>query len=245
MVMVGCNSGTYEQMHTAIPKAIGRRVYYDDVNGWPPNWPHVADSSAVMSIRPDPTQLLAGTLDTSIRNFAMTAPANSDLTTWHEAGNLNYYPPSLTPRVMTLVHLYMQNLIEGTPCSYGVIMCMPPSQMPPWMPGGLDWYGLDIYEWPEFHDHNSHSLDVDALQTRLDEWKVVVQSQTKRESPHLNVCETNAFFSYNRPAWFECIGRWLNQNGGRRMLAFYSKETGHWNPTDTATIAALKLVANL
>lgn len=243
-VLVGCNSGTYQDMHHSIPDAVlGRRVYYDAVNGWPPLWPKVEGSPSLLSIRPNPPDLLSGVLDTRIRNFCNSAPPNSDLTSWHEAGNIDTYDYSvITPETMTKVHHYMQGLVKGTPCAYGVIMCMPPDQMSPWMPGGLDWYGLDIYEWAQFMK-SDWVINRNAIHERLHWWKAVVQNQTGLKNPRLNICETNAFRNRNRPAWFLTLGNWLHDNGGHRMLTFWSKNTGLWQPHDHDTIDALRYLA--
>lgn len=245
-LILGCNAGDFQRFRRAVPGARGRRVYFPRPNGWPKSWPLVADSTAVVSIRPVPADLLAGKLDDSIRAFCESAPPNSDLNAWHEAGNISDYDSLdyITPENMIKVHEYMQGLVKGTPVSYGPVLCMPPRDMPRWMPGGLDWYGLDIYDWHQFHigDSMSKPLDVDgALRDRLEDWKATVQSVSGEPAPKLSICETNSPDARNRPRWFTAVGDWLSHNEGRYMLLFWSAAgCGPFLPGDKPTIDSLR-----
>lgn len=247
-LIVGSNASDFEALRQAVPKASGRRVYFPEVSFIPQQWPIVEGSSAVLSIRPLPTDLLAGKLDAQIRALLTTAPPDSALNTWHEAGNLADYNALgyITPETMTRVHLYMQNLCKGTSVSYGAILCMPPTSMPPWMPGGLDWYGLDIYDWPQFRLPDG-AIDIHGrLERRLDLWLQVIRQVSGQKSPHLNICETNSNRLLYRAQWFTAVGQWLAANGGDRLLAFFSAAgCGPWLPDDEVTIAALKALTEL
>lgn len=248
-LIVGSNAKDFAAFREAIPAAAGRRVYYPQPNIWPGKWPLVDGSTAVLSIRPVPADLLAGKLDDSIRALCESAPDNADLNAWHEAGNLAEYAPLgfITPPAMRAVHQHMQQLVEGTPVSYGAVLCMPPNSMPQWMPGGLDWYGLDIYDWPQFHFPNGGPLDISGrLTERLNTWLAVVRAQTGLQDPKLNICETNSAQPTSRAKWFTALGEWLHANGGHRMLTFWSDAgCGPWLPDDLATIEALRALAAL
>src|SRR5258708_39156482 len=93
---------------------------------------------------------------------------------------------------MTAVHQYMQKLVQGTPVSYGAVLCMPPTSMSPWMPGGLDWYGLDIYDWPQFHFPNGGALDISGgLTERVNSWPPGRRAPTGVRDPEVNHCEAH------------------------------------------------------
>jgi hypothetical protein len=91
-LIIGSNAN-FAAFREAIPAATGRRVYHPQPNMWPSKWPLVDGSTAVLSIRPVPADLLAGKLDDPTRALCESAPDNSDLNGWHEAGNLAEYAP--------------------------------------------------------------------------------------------------------------------------------------------------------
>src|SRR5262249_53384721 len=131
---IGANAGWFTAVQAAVPAVTRRRVYYPDYNYIPQHWPPGPTvSHAPVPLRPGPADLLAGKLDRQIRAFLATAPPGSDLTTWHEAGNLAGYPGYLTPATMRRVHTHMHRLCQRTNVRYGPILCMPPSSMPPWL----------------------------------------------------------------------------------------------------------------
>lgn len=246
---IGANAGWFTAVQAAVPAATRRRVYYPDYNYVPRHWPPGPTvSRALVSIRPVPADLLAGRLDHQIRAFLATAPPGSDLTTWHEAGNLAGYPAYITPATMRRVHRHMQRLCQRTNVRYGPILCMPPSSMPPWLVHGMDWYGLDIYDWPQFHFPHG-PLDVHGrLYTRLNQWHKVIQKVTGRRHPVLSICETNSRHPAHRAKWFSALAHWLSHNGGRSLLTYWSASphaVGPWLPRDRTAIAALRHAATL
>jgi hypothetical protein len=246
---IGANAGWYAAVHADVPALTCRRVYYPEHNFIPGRWPPgTLASTAVVSIRPVPADLLAGRLDAPIRAFLRSAPPGSDLTAWHEAGNLPGYPAYITAPAMRAVHAHLHRLCRGTNVRYGPILCMPPSSMRPWLIPGLDWYGLDIYDWPEFHFRHG-PLDIGGkLYPRLAQWRAVIQQVTGTHSPVLSICETNSGYASHRPKWFTAVARWLSVNGGRRMLTYWSDApgaVGPWLPGDTAVSRALTAAAAL
>jgi hypothetical protein len=248
-LIIGANEGWYTQVHAAVPAATCRRVYVPEYNYIPGQWPSTRTArTTLVSIRPVPADLLAGRHDTRIKAFLRTAPPGSDLTAWHEAGNLAGYPSYITAPAMRAVHAHMHRLCRHTSVRYGPILCMHPRDMPPWMVPGLDWYGLDIYDWLEFR-HPDGSLNIDgALYPRLNQWRAVIQQFTKTPSPVLNICETNSSRAEYRPEWFTAVARWMSLNGGQRMLTYWSKahhDAGPWRPRDTAVISSLARAATL
>ena len=96
-LLIGANEGWYTKVHEAVPAVSCRRVYFSEHNYVPGEWPSTKNASTTLvSIRPVPADLLAGPVDTRIKAFLRTAPSGSDLTAWHEAGNLPGYPSYIT-----------------------------------------------------------------------------------------------------------------------------------------------------
>jgi hypothetical protein len=248
-LVIGADEGWYTRVHAAVPAVSCRRVYVPGHNDIPRQWPSTPNArTALVSIRPVPADLLAGRLDAPIRAFLRTAPPGSALTAWHEAGNLAGYPSWITAPAMRAVHARMHRLCQPTHVRYGPILCMHPASMPPWMVPGLDWYGLDIYDWPEFR-HPDGTLNITgALYPRLDQWRAVIAHLTKKPAPVLNICETNSSRPGYRPQWFTAVAQWMSRNGGHRMLTYWSHahhDAGPWNPRDTAVINSLAHAARL
>jgi hypothetical protein len=247
-LVIGANEPWFADLHQAVPAASCRRAYYGAYNYIPATWPVTADAaSQSVSIRPVPSRLLSGHLDAQLKAFIGSAPPGSFLTAWHEAGNLAGYPSYINPRNMRAVHRYMNRLCQGTNVSYGPILCMHPDSMPPWLVPGLGWYGLDIYDWPEFHFPGGGVLDIHGrLWPRLTQWKAVIRKVSGQRNPELAICETNASQHSHRPKWMLAVAEWMAGNGGRRMLTYWSRAgVGPWLPQDRAVIAALRRCAQL
>ena len=119
-LLIGANEGWYTKVHEAVPAVSCRRVYFSEHNYVPGEWPSTKNASTTLvSIRPVPADLLAGQLDTRIKAFLRTAPSGSDLTAWHEAGNLPGYPSYITAPAMRAVHAHMHRLCRHTNVRYG------------------------------------------------------------------------------------------------------------------------------
>lgn len=253
-MIIGANHDVFPLLAADVPAATGRRIYCARRNLWPKAWPAIRGATDVLSIRPDPADLLAGKLDAAITDLISTAPDGSALTCWHEAGSLpEYVPmPDITPAAITAVHLHVQALCSAAKrqaVTYGAVLCMPPQDMEPWMPAGLDWYGLDFYDEPWFRLRGDASLPLSllAVHQRLDFWKATVQAITGNPAPELMLCETNSHDPAMRPQWLAAVGEWLAANGGTRMLTFFHPDgplSGPWLPGDTAVTATLAALAS-
>jgi hypothetical protein len=241
--VVGANAPWFTRVRAAVPGVSCRRVYYGVYNYIPPSWPTAGTGvTECVSIRPVPSSLLSGSLDAQLKTFIASAPPGSLLNAWHEAGNLAGYPAYINPANMRSVHTYMNHLCAGSDVSYGPILCMHPDKMPIWMVPGLGWYGLDIYDWPEFHFPDGGPLDIHGLLwPRFDQWKAVIQQVSGQRNPQLNICETNAKDPSHRPKWMQAVAEWMAGNGGHRMITYWSRHgVGPWLPQDQATISALR-----
>jgi hypothetical protein len=226
-IILGCNAEIYSAFTTAIPGATGCRSYRDDVIcepcDVPTSFPGEPGSRVVASIRPYPDALLSGGLDDAIlamlRDGAarFTAP---QLTVWHEAGNLYRDISYITPAVVRLMHLKMQELcnqVHGV--QYGCIIYGDIPLMDRWIPyapDALDWYGIDVY-WNDQFDFSTY----DKLKAYLDAYRILAQRRSGLAHPRIHVCEANADDESNRPNFFRNVARWLHHNLGGGMLACY------------------------
>ena len=213
----------------------------------PARWPATAGAaSQSVSVRPVPSSLLSGRLDARLRAFIRSAPPGSFLTAWHEAGNLIGYPAYINPPNMRAVHRHMHRLCRGTHVSYGPILCMRPESMPPWLVPGMDWYGLDIYDWPQFHFPGGPLDARGRLWPRLRQWQAVIRHVSGHRNPALAICETNSLHPSDRPKWLLGVAEWMARNGGHRMLTFWRRGgVGPWLPHDRAVISALRQCSRL
>lgn len=250
-IILGCNAEIYSAFTAAVPGAVGCRSYQDHVIrepcGVPASFPGAPGSRVVASIRPHPDALLSGGLDDALlamlRDGAarFTAP---QLTVWHAAGKLYRDLSYITPAVVRLMHLKMQELCNQVPgVQYGCIICGDIPVMDRWIPyapDALDWYGIDVH-WNDQLDLSTY----DQLKVYLDAYRILVQRRTGLTHPRINVCETSADDESGRPGLFRNVARWLHNHGGGRMLAS-CRDSGTpgepWTPADTDTINAFKSI---
>lgn len=225
-IILGCNAEIYSAFTAAIPGAAGCRSYRDDVicdpRDVPTSFPGEPGSTVVASIRPHPDALLPGGLDDALlamlRDGAarFTAP---QLTVWHEAGHLYRDVSYITPAVVRLMHLKMQELCHQVPgVQYGCIIYGDIPSIDRWIPYApdvLDWYGVDVH-WNDQFDFSTY----DRLKVYLDAYRILAQH---RGVPHpsISVCEASADDEAHRPGFFRNVARWLHHHGGGRMLASY------------------------
>jgi hypothetical protein len=241
-IILGCNAEIYSAFTAAVPGAVGCRSYRNDVicepGDVPASFPGEPGSRVVASIRPYPDALLSGSLDGALlamlRDGAarFTAP---QLTVWHQAGKRYRDLSFITPAVVRLMHLKMQELCHGVPgVQYGCIICGDIPFMDRWIPYApdvLDWYGIDVH-WNDQFDFRTY----DKLKAYLDAFRVQVHRRTGLIHPRINVCETSADDESCRPGFFKNVARWLHhQGGGGRMLASYRDGTPGqpWMTDDT------------
>lgn len=246
-MIIGSNASDFPAFQQAVPAAAMRRGYYPEENTWPKRWPVNTTSAALISIRPNPNDLLRGKLDAQVKSLVESAPPGSCLNAWHEAGNLAEYNHLgyIRPHIMNAVHARMQRLCAGTSARYGPILCMPPAAMGEWMPRGMDWYGLDIYDWPQFRLPDGETDAHGRLSERLSGWLGAVRLASGQKYPKLSICETNSNRLGHRAEWFTALGGWLQSYpGGEHFLTFWSEAgCGPWLPEDAKTIAALNRLA--
>jgi hypothetical protein len=228
-IVFGANRDAYPRLHAAVPLAKGLRMYYDTENLFPPAWPERFGAHMTLSLRPNPGDLLSGRLDHQLKAIIHSAPAHSELTFWHEntTGNPLGYPAYVNnARAAIRMQRYGHDLCRGTRVLFGVITVGPAVQQLGWLAPGLDWYGDDLYEFPQLRNPNgtfSHAKIIARLNSNLQAWR---EASGKR-SPAIRICETNSPLDSHRSRFFTTIAQWLVGHNGNRMLTY-------WNPNGSA-----------
>jgi hypothetical protein len=250
-VLFGSSSRVFDAMNDAGISVRTFRAYRDQYNFVPTRWPakeSVPDARVTLSIRPVPADLLAGRLDAELEALIALAPPGVKLSAWHEASNLDGYPDYVTAGSMSAVHEYMQGLCRGSNVRYGSIICAVPSATKAWMGTSLDWYGLDIYDFDEgqFRDGPDGGISRTKLFARLDDMLGTCRELTGRDSPEIDICETNSPRPRHRADWFALLAEWLYRNGGRCLQTFWNPSgslSGPWLPDDQETIRMLRSIS--
>lgn len=249
-LLIGSNSKVFDAMRDAGIDARTFRAYRDQFNFIPTVWPakeSVPDAPVTLSIRPVPDDLLAGRLDEQLRALIAAAPSAVKLSAWHEPSNLPGYPDFVRAGAISAAHEYLQELCRGSNVRYGSIICAVPSQVKEWMGAGLDWYGLDVYDFGEGQfRHWGGGLSKAKLFARLDDMLDTCRALSGRDRPEIDICETNSPRPEHRAEWFSLLAEWMAANGGERLQSFWNPAgslSGPWRPEDAATIAALRTIA--
>ncbi len=251
-VLVGCNSRIFDPMLEAGINVRTFRAYRDKYNFIPKSWPSkdsVPEARVMLSIRPVPGDLLAGRLDDQLKALIATAPPGVKLSAWHEASNLKGYPGYIRQdATMSAVHEYMQGLCRGSGVRYGSIICAVPSQVRSWMGAGLDWYGLDVYDFGggQFRNWWNGGISKTKLFARLDNMLGTCRQLSGRDAPEIDICETNSPRQRYRADWFTLLAEWMSANGGGCLETFWNPTgplSGRWLPDDGSTISALRSIA--
>jgi hypothetical protein len=229
------------------------RRYFEAVNSIPKDWTAAACYSdyVTMSIRPNPDDLLHNkpvpdngsgytTLDDQIRHLISTCPDHAELTCWHEAQSNNplRYPSFITKDSIPQIHEHVQRLCSTTPdadggrVKYGCILTGPIKANTDWLGKDLDWYGVDIYDGPNFRYPNGN-LNLDYLTARMDQnlkyWKTATKGPVS-----VRVTETNSAEDNHRKNWMLTLGQWMAANNGFRIITFWEgPDSGPWPPSKT------------
>lgn len=228
-IVFGANRDIYPRLHAAAPLAKGLRMYYDTENLFPPAWPERFGAHMTLSLRPNPSDLLAGLLDHELRAVIDSAPPHSELTFWHEntTGNPLGYPAYVNnARAAIRMQHYGHSLCQGTHVKFGVITVGPVTQQLDWLAPGLGWYGDDLYEFPRLRNPDgtfSAAKIIARLNSNLHAWR----EASGQHSPAIRICETNSSLDSHRSRFFTTVAQWLARHNGNRMLTY-------WNPDGSA-----------
>lgn len=236
-VIFGAIRGVYPELHAAVPRAIGLRMYSGGENQFPAAWPDPHPGAWItLSLRPNPGDLFSGKLDGQLRAIIDSAPAHSELTFWHEntTGNPLHYPSYVSnARAAVRMQQYGHRLCRGTAVRFGVITCGPAIQQLDWLAPGLDWYGDDLYEFPRLRGPG-HTMSQARLLSRLNSNLGAWRKKSGRRWPAIRICETNSPFDAHRENWFTWIAQWLAGHNGSRMLTYWNPHgglSGPWPPS--------------
>jgi hypothetical protein len=258
-VIIGSDFDAYDQIESALGssyKFLGIRYYAGGgalrsrgaVNLFPTPWPiHGRRTRMLVSVYPDLNDLLAGRLDRRIRNMIAGAPPGSMLNAWHEVLSLPYQQRYLTPYNVYLMHRKMYSLCLGSNVTYGCLLGGGDlTYLMSYVPAGLGYYGLDLYGNLGLRKHPRwvHPL------RRWIEFRELARTKDRLGYPWLVIGETNCPDQALRPAWLELIASWMHDYGAHAMalMTFWSAHdaglSGPWDPTDRATINALRAICS-
>lgn len=226
-IAFGVNQNHYDDMSPYVKPITIERTY----KSLQPTWPEmqVPGTPSVWSIRPDPAKLFKGQYDAEIKSALLTAPAGSYLTSYHEASlaGISY---NTAVKVQQYLHRLVHSVTDKVP--FGNITL--PGDAPHWDAPGMDWYGLDVYD---FHANNN------AVRA-LNYW--YYHGSIRTTAPTL-ITETNTNIVANRSSWFTQIYEWLASSPPGWALCTFWNPGGHWSgpwlPNDTATINTLNQIA--
>ena len=254
-MIIGADWADYDGIVSAIgPSYKFRGIrYYAGGGGTVPNvfptpWPiYGPGTRLLMSVYPDVPQLLAGRLDNQILDMIAGAPPGSMLTAWHEALSLKYTQKYLTPPNVYRMHRKMNTLCRGSNVLYGCLLGGGDlTYLMRYTPANLGYYGIDLYGNLGVYRHPrwEHPLN------RWIQFRTLARTKdTMRRYPRLVIGETNCPIRSARPAWFKLITSWLHDYGrnGLGIFTFWSDNAhlgGPWDPTDKATINALRAICS-
>ncbi len=253
-VIIGSDLGAYDSIAAALGssyKFTGMRYFAGGgalaggggVNLFPTPWPiHGPRTRLLMSVYPDLNDLLAGRLDNRIRAMIANAPPGSMLNAWHEVMSLPYQQRYLTPPNLYRMHLRMQSLCRGSNVRYGCLLGGGDLRyLMRYVPPHLGYYGLDLYGnlGIRYHPRWMHPFH------RWTQFRDLARTKVRSGYPWLVIGETNCPAQPLRPAWLKLVSSWLHGYGAHALalLTFWTANgglSGPWDPTDRATINALK-----
>jgi hypothetical protein len=166
-MLLGVNNyggNTFSDYRSVIPNVTVTRIYNqgsDGPNGIPSSWPSGPQPTGaqhyVVSIRPtDINGFINGTYDAAIKTYLRKIPAGQYLCAYHEANlKSNIFQATLggTAAQFVAIHKKLKTLAdavqaEGNPkINVGIIIGSADinTDNSPWVPTGMDWYGMDGY----------------------------------------------------------------------------------------------------
>lgn len=213
------------------------------VNVFPTPWPiHGRRTRMLISVYPDLRDLLAGRLDNQIRDMVADAPPASMLTAWHEVLSLPYHQRYLTPANIYQMHRRMNALCRGSNVTYGCLLGGGDLRyLMRYVPPELGYYGIDLYGNLGIRRHPRwmHPFH------RWTQFTHLARTKHKSGYPWLVIGETNCPDRALRADWLKLVASWLHSYGAhaKGLFTFWANHGhlgGPWDPTDKATINALR-----
>ncbi len=170
------------------------------------------------------------------------APPGSMLNAWHEVMSLPYKQHYLTPYNVYRMHRKMDSLCRGSNVTYGALLGGGDLRyLMRYVPPDLGYYGLDLYGNLGLRKHPRwrHPFD------RWTQFRDLARTKDRSGYPWLVIGETNCPDQALRPAWLKLIASWLHGYGAHALalLTFWADHgglSGPWDPSDRATVNALK-----
>jgi hypothetical protein len=288
---LGSNLDVFQAIQSVVPGLSGIRMYgeYPTQNSdgsWTNNvrstWPQPIPSGSttpiantgplVYSIYPIISDVLDGTLDSTLMSLIGSAPAGAYLNCWHEALSLasdNQYP-DITVQYLYLLHEYMNalvhasNAVQGSSVTYGSIFGGNGSDLSTLfesVPPNLGFYGQDMYTQGTGSTSSGSGIDVgmEHLEDFITGAKAVATNTTTPGYPSLMIPECNYAPDASldddpalRGQWFEAIATRMHTYGANAIgtLTFWNPSgslSGPWDPTAAwypSTVADMNDIIN-
>lgn len=212
-MLFGTNSLAWAQASRDLPGGLtSYRCYFTPGQNIPSAWPVTpAGATAIVSIKPNVTDLLAGKLKSQLAQFTAGAPFGSMLTAYHECNR------EMPAGQITAVHEYLAaNMPAGV--SFGAIYDTYKPQhgqdLKPFVVKGLDWYSLDGYSVDSVKETPSNIFGA--------AWSAV--ESVAGPSAKIGVTETNSRF--NPALWIPAAWSWSAIRGAFCFAPFFNAPSG-------------------
>ena len=228
----------WQEVAAAAGGLAGFRGYNGTAADVPLSWPGIQAgplapgvTTPVISIKPDMTALLAGSLDAALAGWFAQVPDGAYVTCWHEGESLgNGFPAD---QILAMHARCMALFGEHAPAtaSYGQIFesfSATNGRIAPFAAPDLDFAFADGYG----------RAAADTPASVFGPW--LEQLRAAGVTAPVGITETNALT--NRPAWFTAAYAWCVAEGGLVFMPFFEPGQFAWDPADTATIAALRAI---
>lgn len=244
-MILGVNLDAWPDVSASVAGLTGVRAYHQPADGVPAEWRGDLPARAVpvVSLRPNPYDLLAGEYDADLPAFLASAPPSARVELWHACNALDQDEAAryhVTPRLLVAASAYVRAVARDV--APGVLVGQGFATYPvwrrgqdltPWVCPGLDWYGLDGYQ-----GHDEDRTPASVFGPAID------QARSAGATGPLLITETNS--SVDQAAWFDACLYYAAWQGMAGMFGFFGGGANAWQPELSATWQRLqRLAANM
>ncbi|MGO9298158.1 MAG: hypothetical protein ACLP52_30490 [Streptosporangiaceae bacterium] len=240
----GVNDTSWPEISAAAGGVTGWRAYAPPSAGVPRRWPGTHSGpvpagvqTPVVSIKPDVSQVISGALDARLAAYFSLVPPGAWVTCWHEGEKPGLHfsreqIQRLHARVYSVfrAHAPRTALYGQIFSTYAATRPSSPQALGPWVAPGLDFYGLDGYQY-EPGETVEQVLAEPAAQITA----VVPGAR-------LAITETNTSFG-QQARWFAEAFGLATRQGWLAMFPFFGSGRNYpWHPADLALVAGLRVI---
>lgn len=261
----GVTRAPWDGVNSTVGPLRGIRIYNNYATGVPSTWPGpggatisgiVPAAGQLISFRPDPTQVLSGSLDSALGTFFSSMPAGSYVTSWHEGEkddqSLGYSQATLIAMHTRIYGIFQNNAPAA--CSYGQIVGSSSAftgnngfPLGPWVctpaNGGslLDFYGIDLYPT------SFVTTFADCIGTVM---STLIAAGVPQSGPWtISEVAPNLNWRASKPQWWTDGWSVAQAIGAKHFLPFFSNDAGDatwfWPTTDVGELQVLQGIAAL